>query len=435
MDIDANGARRARSGSPDPDRALAPDPVTLLDRFREVRSASLELASGLTAEDQCVQSMPEASPTKWHLAHTSWFFETMILQAGDPAYRCLDVRYAHLFNSYYQVLGPRHTRALRGMLTRPTCDEIRRYRRHVDDAMESLLRAGRIDAGVAALIELGLHHEQQHQELILTDIKHAFSLNPLKPAYRPVDPLDDSDGLSRPIQWMPQPGGAQPVGHAGSDFAFDNEKPRHLVLLRPFLLASRPVNCGEYLEFILDGGYRRPELWLSDGWDAVQLHGWQAPLYWEPDGCGQFNVFTLHGMRALRSSEPVCHISFYEACAYAAWAQARLPTEFEWEVAAASWPLPCERAGTIRLHSNAGQLDPICGTVWQWTRSSYDPYPGFQPYTGAAGEYNGKFMVGQLVLRGGSCATPRGHIRTTYRNFFPPGSRWQFSGLRLARDP
>jgi ergothioneine biosynthesis protein EgtB len=457
MDIDAICERRARSTRSDPAAARAPEATTLPDRFREVRSTSLRLASGLTAEDQCVQSMPEASPTKWHLAHTSWFFEAMVLQENDPAYRAFDVRYASLFNSYYQSLGPRHTRALRGMLTRPGCDEIRRYRRHVDDAVEALLREGKPDAEVGALIELGLNHEQQHQELILTDIKHAFYLNPLKPAYRSVDRTNGqgrdaswaestvelstaSRGASDPIRWIPLPGGVQEVGYAGSDFAFDNEQPRHQVLLRPFLLASRPVNCGEYLDFMLDGGYRRPELWLSDGWDAVQAHGWQAPLYWEPDGTGRFDVFTLRGMRPLCPSDPVCHISFYEACAYAAWAQARLPTEFEWEAAAARWPVSCDHRGIPSLDPQlpaaapAEPLDPICGSVWQWTRSSYDPYPGFRPYSGPAGEYNGKFMVGQLVLRGGSCATPPGHIRATYRNFFPPGSRWQFSGLRLAKD-
>ena len=459
MDIDSICARPPRSRPSDASCARAPEPTALLDRFREVRSASLRLASGLTAEDQCVQSMAEASPTKWHLAHTSWFFEAMVLQANDPAYRCFDVRYAHLFNSYYQALGPRHTRGMRGMLTRPSCDEIQRYRGHVDNAVEAMLREGKADSEVAALIELGLNHEQQHQELILTDIKHAFYLNPLKPAYRSADRMNgqcgndgsraqstiecstDSGSPSRRIRWTPQPGGSQEVGHAGSDFAFDNEKPRHVVLLRPFLLASRPVNCGEYLDFILDDGYRRPELWLSDGWDAVQAHGWQAPLYWEPDDTDRFNVFTLHGMRPMRPSEPVCHISFYEACAYAAWAQARLPTEFEWEAAAARWPVPCAREGVIELHprspaaaADAEQPDPIGGSVWQWTRSSYDPYPGFRPYSGPAGEYNGKFMVGQLVLRGSSCATPPGHVRPTYRNFFSPGSRWQFSGLRLARD-
>jgi ergothioneine biosynthesis protein EgtB len=453
MDIDAICDRRPRS-TPTA-LALGPEQATLLERFREVRRASSELASGLTAEDQCVQSMADASPTKWHLAHTSWFFEAMVLQPNDPAYRCFDVRYARLFNSYYQALGPRHTRGLRGMLTRPTCDEIYGYRRHVDDAMESLLGAGRADSDTAALIELGLNHEQQHQELILTDIKHAFYLNPLRPAYRSLDPMEgvrrlegcavgksgaDADVADHPVQWIAQLGGTQEVGHGGGGFGFDNEKPRHLVLLRPFQLASRPVSCGEYLQFILDGGYQRPELWLSDGWDAVQAHGWRAPLYWESDDSDGFNIFTLHGMRPLCANEAVCHLSFYEACAYAAWADARLPTEFEWEAAAARWPAPDAGTRATRLHPEAPpqtaapQTEPICGAVWQWTRSSYDPYPGYRPYPGLASEYNGKFMVGQLVLRGGSCATPPGHIRTSYRNFFAPGARWQFSGLRLARD-
>ena len=398
-----------------------------------------------------MQSMPQASPTKWHLAHATWFFETLVLQAHMSSYRTFDPRYARLFNSYYEALGPRHARELRGMLTRPSSGEILCYRRHVDDAMESLLEAGPPGASVeaAAMIELGLNHEQQHQELLLTDIKHAFYLNPLRPAYRPVGPVgpvdraspSDTHARSTPCRWTRHEGGIREIGHGGTAFGFDNETPRHQVLLMPFQLTSRPVSCGEYLQFVLDGGYRRPDLWLSDGWTAVQEHGWRAPLYWEADGDNRFNVFTLHGMRPLNPDEPVCHLSFYEACAYATWAKARLPTEFEWEAAAAQWPVARERPSAIRLHPESAiataagdQSEPICGPVWQWTRSSYDPYPGFQPYPGPAGEYNGKFMVGQVVLRGGSCATPPGHIRITYRNFFPPATRWQFCGLRLARD-
>jgi len=409
----------------------------LLDRFRAIRSASLQLASELSAEDQCVQSMPDASPTKWHLAHTTWFFEALVLQAHDPAYRCFDARYAHLFNSYYESLGARHARDLRGLLTRPPQDEVLRYRRHVDDAVQQLIERGALQGRPAAMLELGLNHEQQHQELILTDIKHAFYLNPLKPAYRLSEPV--ALRSPTPLRWNDHPGGVQPIGHAGAGFAFDNEGPRHRVLLSPFQLSSRAISCGEFLDFILDGGYRRPELWLSDGWVTVQRQGWTSPLYWESQGGGRFNLFTLHGLRPLNAGEAVCHLSFYEASAYANWAQARLPTEFEWEAAAACWPGSLASANPGRLHPDsvrapAGEAEPMCGTVWQWTRSSYDPYPGFRPDAGPAGEYNAKFMVGQLVLRGGSFVTPPGHIRTTYRNYFPPGARWQFSGLRLARD-
>jgi ergothioneine biosynthesis protein EgtB len=393
-------------------------PEALLERFCAVRSASLRLAGGLSPEDQCVQSMPDASPTKWHLAHTSWFFEALILQRNDPHYRCFDARYAYLFNSYYEALGARHARELRGMLTRPALDEVLRYRRHVDDAVASLFRSHAVDGPMASLVELGLHHEQQHQELMLTDIKHAFYLNPLRPAYQRAESIAVSAPAA--LRWCAHRGGIQNVGHEGPTFAFDNEGPRHAVLLRPFELASRMVTCGEFLEFIRDGGYRRADLWLSDGWATVQKQGWAAPLYWEADGDGGFRVFTLHGMQPLNPDEAACHLSYYEACAYAAWAHARLPTEFEWEAAAAAWP--------------ASAPEPICRSVWQWTRSSYDPYPGFQASADPVGEYNGKFMVGQLVLRGGSFATPPGHIRITYRNFFPPGARWQFSGLRLARD-
>jgi ergothioneine biosynthesis protein EgtB len=393
------------------DRALGP---SLLERYHSVRSASLQRASPLSAEDQCVQSMPDASPTKWHLAHATWFFEAMVLQPHLAGYRPFDPHYAHLFNSYYETLGPRHSRPLRGLLTRPSHQQVLSYRNHVDDAVASLIRSGAASARVEPLVELGLNHEQQHQELMLTDIKHAFYLNPWKRAYRLAESA--APGESTPLQWIAHAGGIQEIGHADDTFAFDNETPRHPVLLAPFQLASRTLNCGEYLEFMRDGGYRRPELWLSDGWAAAQAQGWHAPLYWETLDGGRFNVFTLHGLRPLDPREPVCHLSFYEACAYASWANARLPTEFEWEAAAATWP------------------EPICGPVWQWTRSSYDPYPGFRPWSGPIGEYNGKFMVGQLVLRGGSCATPPGHFRITYRNFFAPGARWQFAGLRLARD-
>jgi ergothioneine biosynthesis protein EgtB len=439
MDMEAVHDRRGRL-QPEPARpgvSPAAPPLPLLERFHAVRSASLQLASELSAEDQCVQSMPEASPTKWHLAHTSWFLEALVLRTHDPDYRCFDAHYARLFNSYYEALGPRHARELRGLLTRPSHGDVLAYRQHVDRAVAKLIDAGSAGGRATALLELGLNHEQQHQELMLTDIKHAFYLNPLKPAYRPWEPAAAREPA--PLRWNSHRGGVQQVGHAGSGFAFDNEGPRHAVLLQPFQLSSRAVTCGEFLDFVRDGGYRRPELWLSDGWAAVQKQGWDAPLYWEQDGGGRFNVFTLHGLQPLNPGEPVCHLSFYEAGAYANWAQARLPTEFEWEAAAAAWPGPVARAAPLSLRPEAADLtggasEPICGTVWQWTRSSYDPYPGFRPSADPVGEYNGKFMVGQLVLRGGSFATPPDHIRITYRNYFPPGARWQFSGLRLARD-
>ncbi|WP_428423210.1 ergothioneine biosynthesis protein EgtB [Methylibium sp.] len=399
-------------------------------RFQAVRGSSVQLAAPLSAEDQCVQSMPDASPTKWHLAHTSWFFETVVLQAHQPGYHVHDEGYAFLFNSYYESLGPRHPRAQRGLLTRPSSEEVLQYRRHVDEAMIGFMRSAEPAAWSTALplIALGLQHEQQHQELMLTDVKHLLSLNPLRPVYRRAPQQDEGAAFAArrphpravcaaPLRWLERPDGVVQIGAtAEQPFAFDNETPRHRVLLRAHQLASRPVSGGEFLDFVRDGGYRRPELWLSDGWAAVQQQGWDAPLYWIESGAPLPQVFTLHGPQPLALDEPVCHLSFYEAAAYAAWAGARLPTEFEWEAAAAE-----------------GVLGGV-GEVWEWTRSSYDPYPGFRPLAGAVAEYNGKFMVGQLVLRGGSCATPSGHARPSYRNFFAPGARWQFSGLRLAKD-
>jgi len=402
----------------------------LRERYRAVRAHSLALAAPLSAEDQCIQSMPDASPTKWHLAHTTWFFETVLLERHATGYRAFDRRFYYLFNSYYEALGPRHPRPQRGLLTRPSLDDVMAYRAHVDAAVEALL--GTADAaGLAAVVPvltLGLHHEQQHQELLLTDILHAFSCNPLLPAYRPAGapPLRLAT-QAPPAQWLQHPGGRVAVGHAGEGFAFDNEGPRHPALVQPFAIQDRLVNCGEFAQFIADGGYRRPELWLSDGWAAVQSQGWRHPAYWlAPDDprlgeehaahVGGWQVFGLHGVRPMEPEAPVSQLSFYEAAAYAEWAGARLPTEFEWEAASA---LP--------------GMAQLAGHVWQWTRSSYDPYPGFRPLPGVAAEYNGKFMVGQLVLRGGSAATPEGHTRPTYRNFFPPAARWQFTGLRLAR--
>lgn len=404
----------------------------LRDKFREVRAASLALAAPLSAEDQCIQSMPDASPTKWHLAHTTWFFETVLLQPHAAGYRPFDVRFHYLFNSYYEALGPRHPRPQRGLLTRPSVDEVHAYRSHVDEAVLALLdgEIGDQDwAAIEPIVTLGLHHEQQHQELLLTDILHALSCNPLLPAYKPAaGPALRLAAVPPAMRWLPQPGGMVQIGHEGPrhGFAFDNETPRHAALLQPYAVADRLVNCGDYAQFIADGGYQRPELWLSDGWAAVQAQGWWHPAYWiaadDPrlgalQHQGGWQVFGLHGVRPMEAEAPVSQLSFYEAAAYAEWAGARLPTEFEWEAA-----------------FDAPGISQMTGHVWQWTRSSYDPYPGFRPMPGIAAEYNGKFMVGQLVLRGGSVATPAGHTRPSYRNFFPPAARWQFSGLRLAKD-
>jgi ergothioneine biosynthesis protein EgtB len=378
---------------------------TLAQAYRAVRAYTEALAAPLSAEDCAIQSMPDASPVKWHLAHTSWFFETVIMSRRS-GYKPFDPRFAFLFNSYYEALGPRHPRPRRGLLTRPGLDEIVAWRAHVDAAMMEACA----EDDLRDLILLGLNHEQQHQELILTDIKHAFFCNPLLPAYRAKAA---APRLSQKLEWRERPGGVVAIGHDGADFAFDNESPRHQVLLRPFRIAARAVSNGEYQAFVADGGYRRPEFWLSDGWSRVRDENWEAPLYWLKDDDGSESIFTLSGAHALDPHAPVEHVSFYEAAAYAAWAGARLPTEFEWEAA-------------------AGSFDH--GEVWEWTRSSYDPYPGFQAFEGVAAEYNGKFMVGQLVLRGGSTATPPGHMRVSYRNFFPPQARWQFSGIRLAED-
>jgi ergothioneine biosynthesis protein EgtB len=411
-------------------RPATPAADDLRDRFQAVRARSLELAAPLSPEDQCIQSMPDASPTKWHLAHTTWFFETLLLQPHAAGYRVFDPRFAYLFNSYYEALGPRHPRPQRGLLTRPALEEVHAYRQHVDEAVLALLAGERANAdwaAIAPVVELGLNHEQQHQELLLTDILHALSCNPLLPAYRAApSPALRLATVAPAMRWLPRPGGTVEVGHAGGGFCFDNETPRHAVLLAPHAIADRLVNCGEYAQFIADGGYQRPELWLSDGWAAVQAQGWRHPAYWlAPDdprlahhgATAGWHVFGLHGVRPMEPEAPVAQLSFYEAAAYAEWAGARLPTEFEWEAA----------------HDAPG-ISQMSGHVWQWTRSSYDPYPGFRPLAGAAAEYNGKFMVGQLVLRGGSLATPAGHARPSYRNFFPPAARWQFSGLRLAKD-
>jgi ergothioneine biosynthesis protein EgtB len=405
-------------------------PAAAGERYASVRRLTDDLAGPLSAEDQTIQSMPDVSPTKWHRAHTTWFFETFVLAPNDPTYRPVEPAYEYLFNSYYEAVGPRHPRAQRGLLSRPSVDEVAEYRRHVDDAMAAFL-ARDVPERVASLVELGLHHEQQHQELLLMDIKHVLSINPLQPRYD--DLRVDAPRANRPHGWIERAGGLVDIGHAGGGFAFDNESPRHTTYVHPFAVADRAVTCGDWLEFIADDGYARPDLWLSDGWSTVQADGWDAPLYWSRTN-GDWHVFTLAGPKPVDPAEPVCHVSYYEADAYARWRGARLPTEAEWESVAASRPEAGTAFDRTRLHPTAIGDAGFFGATWEWTSSAYLPYPGFTPAPGAVGEYNGKFMVNQHVLRGGSCATPPGHTRPTYRNFFPPVSRWPFTGVRLARD-
>jgi ergothioneine biosynthesis protein EgtB len=411
--------------------------MALLDAYRAVRGQTAALCAPLSAEDQLVQSMSDASPTKWHLAHTSWFFETFVLEPGAAGYRPFDPTYRFLFNSYYETVGARLERPRRGLLSRPSLADVQAYRRHVDDAMARLLEPGLDDPARAGTVELGLHHEQQHQELILTDIKHVLGSNPLRPAYRPAasdaSDADDDGGTSiAPAKFRPFGEGLVSIGHHGPGFAFDNEGPRHRVFLRGFALGDRPVTCGEYLDFMRDGGYGRATLWLSDGWQERQREGWQAPLYWEQLD-GVWMAFTLEGLLPVDARQPVSHISYFEADAYARWSGARLPTEAEWEHAARDLPVDGAFADSGRFHPGPARAT-MFGDVWQWTQSPYAAYPGYRPPGGAIGEYNGKFMCNQMVLRGGSCLTPAGHVRATYRNFFPAGTRWQSSGIRLARD-
>jgi ergothioneine biosynthesis protein EgtB len=420
----------------------------LAARYRDVRALTESLAAPLSAEDQMVQSMPDVSPTKWHRGHTSWFFETFLLQPELTGYALCDPGYSYIFNSYYETVGARHPRAERGLISRPGAAEVALYRRHVDRAMASLLE-GALDREALDLVELGLHHEQQHQELLLMDIKHVLSYNPLLPAYSPSAGRSGTRRDAAKAGWIEHQGGLVEIGHDGRGFAFDNESPRHSFHLAPFALADRPVTCGEWLAFVDDGGYSRPELWLSDGWALVQQQGWAAPLYWKVpvagagtggDGPGVGHVFTLGGERPVDPAEPVCHVSYYEAHAFAHWCGARLPTEAEWEAVAAGQPVRGNLLDPAVLHpaAPAGASDrrdlQLFGDVWEWTSSAYSPYPGYRVAEGAVGEYNGKFMVNQYVLRGGSCATPRDHLRASYRNFFPAASRWAFSGVRLARD-
>jgi dimethylhistidine N-methyltransferase len=419
-----------------------------LHRYRAVRQATEALTRWLTPEDQLAQSMPDASPTKWHLAHTTWFWETFLLVPGLAGYKAFDPRFHYLFNSYYEALGPRQPRPERGLLTRPSLDDVLAYRAHVDEAMGRLL--ARDAQAVADLLDLGLAHEEQHQELILMDILHLFAQSPLQPAYAPPRATEPGPAPDAP-RFVGFEGGLVEIGHAGPGsgdaFAFDNESPRHKVWLEPFELADRLVTNAEWLAFMADGGYRRPELWLSEGWARARAEGWDAPLYWQPapderngpdEKNGGWAAMTLHGLRPLDPAAPVAHISFYEAEAYAAWAGARLPTEAEWEHAAQGLPVAGNFAGSGRLAATApppaAGLRQMFGDLWEWTRSAYAPYPGFKPAGGAVGEYNGKFMAGQFVLRGGATVTPAGHVRASYRNFFYPHQRWMFSGLRLARD-
>ncbi|NIA68894.1 ergothioneine biosynthesis protein EgtB [Pelagibius litoralis] len=429
------------AGGNDPDAAQR---RRLHDAFVAVRARSLTLAAPLSPEDMVAQSMEDASPAKWHLAHTSWFFETFILQDHDPGYRVFREGYGYLFNSYYEAVGARHARPRRGLLTRPPVAEVMAYRRHVDQAMEKLVEAAPLEAWlqIAPLLELGLHHEMQHQELLLTDILHLLAQNPLHPAYR--DSAPDEGQVAPPLVWCDYDGGVVEIGHDSKGFAFDCEGPRHETLLQPFALASRLVTNAEWLAFMEDGGYRKPGLWLSDGWARCQAEGWGAPLYWEPKD-GGWTAMSLQGLRLIDPDAPVCHVSFYEAEAYARWAGLRLPLEAELELALGNATLTgnllesdvlAPRVAPPVTTAQGGLARPsqLVGDVWEWSQSPYSPYPGFRAPEGAVGEYNGKFMCNQFVLRGGSCVTPQAQLRASYRNFFYPHQRWQFTGLRLAKD-
>ncbi len=408
--------------------------LDLLSRYKTVRTRSVSLCVPLTPEDHAVQSMPDASPAKWHLAHTTWFFEAFVLSTlGQGVF---DERFAYLFNSYYDAVGPRVDRARRGMMSRPSLPEVHAYRANVDERIAHVLVEDLLDPVAQNIAELGLHHEQQHQELLLTDIKHALGSQPLQPAYR--SDLDRSAlGEIVPLGWVGFDGGLVEIGAGDRSFAFDNERPRHRVVIEPFVLARRPVSNAEVLAFIGDRGYDDPRLWLSDGFATAKREGWRAPLYWGRED-GRWLHYDLAGVREVDPAETACHLSYFEADAIARWAGARLPTEAEWEHAATerrvregNW------ADDERLHPRAATGDHLCqlfGDVWEWTGSAYAPYPGFRTLPGALGEYNGKFMSGQMVLRGGSCLTPRGHVRASYRNFFAPGARWQMTGVRLAND-
>ena len=419
--------------------------IDVAERVRSVRRRTIELVGPLTPEDMMVQSCPEASPVKWHLAHTSWFFESFILREFLPDYQAFNQDFAWLFNSYYQTFAFFPEKRLRSSFSRPGLDEILQYREHVDAGIDRLLESGPAEEALKR-IELGANHEEQHQELLLTDIMHAFFTNPLRPVYRNgLADLSHEGRAAGPLRFSEFPGGLRDVGHSGNSFCFDNELPRHKVWLGPYKLATRLVTCGEFMEFIEDGGYRKPELWLSAGWDAVQANGWNAPLYWNNND-GEWTRFTLRGELPLSRAEnsPVSHVSYFEADAYAHWADKRLATEFEWEAAAEGQPVAGNLLNSGRLMTAPALADTdsdsqrfaggkqFFGDCWEWTASAYLGYPGFRPLPGSLGEYNGKFMSGQMVLRGGSCVTPSAHIRASYRNFFSPETRWQFSGIRLA---
>jgi len=412
------------------------EPLSALDhksiahRYQQVRNLTVGLCRTLTPEDMTVQSMPDASPAKWHLAHSSWFFENFLLAPHLKGYRPFDPQFSYLFNSYYFTLGSMHPRPERGLLTRPGVDEISRYREHVDEHMHTLLEARNGEPDLTFLTTLGINHEQQHQELLLMDIKHLFSRNPLKPAWRELPAPEPA--ATTLLKFISRPEGLLAIGHAGSGFAFDNETPRHRVFIQAHSLANRLTTNGEYREFIRTGGYATPELWLSDGWATAQREDWNRPLYWNED---MTKEFTLAGERELDLDAPVCHLSYYEADAFARWAGARLPTEAEWESLAADQPEEGNLLESGRFHPQAAAAgaNQLFGDVWEWTASSYAPYPGFKPLAGSLGEYNGKFMINQMVLRGGCCITPRKHVRASYRNFFYPQQRWLFAGLRLAR--
>jgi ergothioneine biosynthesis protein EgtB len=408
-------------------------PIEVLTaRYSRIRRVTLDICEPLQTEDFVVQSMPDTSPVKWHLAHTSWFFEQFLLKPLLTGYRAFHADFEYLFNSYYQSVGRMHERPQRGLLTRPTVDEVMRYRAHVDEHMQKLFRARPEDEKLLSVATLGVNHEQQHQELMLTDIKHLFSRNPLLPAYALGGASSDS---AAPMHFISFDGGIHEIGASGKHFCFDNELPRHRALVEPYALADRLVTNGEYLEFIRDGGYKRPEFWLSDGCSTVQREGWTRPIYWAES---LDREFTLRGLLPLNSGAPACHISFYEADAFARWAGARLPSEAEWELAAESLPVIGNLLSSGALHPVAAGVQPgmkqMFGDVWEWTSSPYVAYPGYQAPPGALGEYNGKFMCNQVVLRGGSCVTPADHIRSSYRNFFYADARWQFMGVRLARN-
>ena len=409
-------------------------------RLFETRRLSLELAEPLSAEDMTVQAMDDASPTKWHLAHVTWFFETFILTKHLPGYQAFDDSFNYCFNSYYESQGPRQPRPRRGVLTRPSSERVRAYRAHVDEALTKLFAKGiSATSQIARLVEVGTNHEQQHQELLLTDILALFAANPLRPAYRPRQG-DANSATPEAIRWLEFAGGIAKIGHDGKGYAWDNEMPRHDALVQPFRLADRLVTNAEWLEFMADGGYRAASLWLADGWGLLNREGWQAPLYWHEHD-GTWLAMSLNGLNAIEPAAPVAHVSYYEADAFARWAGKRLPTEFEWELAAQGLPIAGNTLATKALRplpadGSAGDGKPcqMFGDAWEWTQSAYLPYPGYRPLAGALGEYNGKFMVSQQVLRGGSCATPAGHTRASYRNFFYPHQRWQFMGLRLASE-